>query len=93
MTLDVIGLAGMSSGAPGRSPHLQLTACGVSGFGFSFDSLSPTEKTNELTEAFQELFLPERKFTVLMILKNFFPVLDIIVSRHCASPPWLASAQ
>lgn len=58
----------------------------ISGFGYSFNSLNPTEKTNELTEAFQDLFLPERKFTVLMILKNFFPVLDIIVSRHCPSP-------
>nr|BED42956.1 cytochrome P450 monooxygenase [Trametes versicolor] len=57
---------------------MTLDVIGLAGFGYSFNSLNPTEKTNELTEAFQDLFLPERKFTVLMILKNFFPVLDII---------------
>ncbi|KAI0634026.1 cytochrome P450 [Trametes polyzona] len=57
---------------------MTLDVIGLAGFGFHFDALNPKGKPNELFEAFQELFLPDRKITTLMILKSFFPILNII---------------
>ncbi|KAI0634036.1 cytochrome P450 [Trametes polyzona] len=57
---------------------MTLDVIGLAGFGFRFDALTPTGEPNELYDAFQELFLPDRDFTVLMVLKSFFPILDFI---------------
>ncbi|KAH9847038.1 cytochrome P450 [Lenzites betulinus] len=54
-----------------------LDVIGLAGFGYRFNALNPTGEPNEFNEAFQQLFLP-RTFTVFVIMKNFFPILDII---------------
>ena len=50
------------------------------GFGYDFHSLNPTDKPNELAQAFQDVFNVSEKIPVLMILRNFFPILRLIVS-------------
>ncbi|KAI0822361.1 cytochrome P450 [Trametes gibbosa] len=61
---------------------MTLDVIGLAGFGFCFNALNPTGESNDFYDAFQELFLPGRTFTVLLILKNFFPILDIIPDQE-----------
>ncbi|KAI0828219.1 cytochrome P450 [Trametes gibbosa] len=56
---------------------MTLDVIGLAGFNYRFDSLNPSGKPNELNQAFQEIFDPSPNFTLWMLLKNFFPILDI----------------
>ncbi|KAI0668208.1 cytochrome P450 [Trametes maxima] len=73
-----------AGGAPSRVDVLKglskmtLDVIGLAGFNYQFNSLNQTGTQNELNDAFQEIFNPPASFTVLMFLKNLFPVLDII---------------
>lgn len=50
----------------------------IRGFNYRFDSLSG--KPNELIDAFTEIFNPTMRITAMMILRDVFPFLNIIVS-------------
>ncbi|KAI0672480.1 cytochrome P450 [Trametes maxima] len=60
---------------------MTLDVIGLAGFNYRFDSLSSTGTPNELSEAFQAIFSPPAKPSVLMILKHLFPIFDIISRR------------
>ncbi|KAI0643935.1 cytochrome P450 [Trametes meyenii] len=57
---------------------MTLDVIGLAGFNYRFDSLSSTGAPNELSEAFQAIFSPPAKLSMLMILKHLFPIFDII---------------
>ncbi|KAI0768260.1 cytochrome P450 [Trametes elegans] len=58
---------------------MTLDVIGIAGFNYRFDALKATNKINELQEAFQEMFKPPTGgFTLLMLLKNIFPILNVI---------------
>ena len=51
------------------------------GFNYDFDSFKSHGKPNELNEALKEVLEIPEKLPVLRILRNFFPVLRVIVGR------------
>ena len=79
-TLDIIGLAGKSTS---MIQHYSLRSLIelllLLGFNYRFDALNPHGEPNELVVAFNEIFDPSPRITAMMLLKNFFPVLDIFV--------------
>lgn len=52
----------------------------VLGFNYEFNALNPSGKPSELAEAFEKIFKVPEKIPIMMILRNFFPILNIIVS-------------
>lgn len=50
------------------------------GFNYEFNALNPSGKPSELAEAFEKIFKVPEKIPLMMILRNFFPILNIIVS-------------
>ena len=58
-----------------------LDIIGLAGFNYRFNSLNPQGKPNELSKAFKEIFDPDTKITYLMILRQVFPIFNMIVSR------------
>ncbi|KAI0643934.1 cytochrome P450 [Trametes meyenii] len=79
--------AQINQGTPARVDVLSglskmtLDVIGLAGFNYRFNSLNPSGTPNELNEAFQEMFNPSN-VTVMMILRSFFPILDIIPDRR-----------
>ncbi|KAI0358319.1 cytochrome P450 [Trametes cingulata] len=64
---------------------MTLDVIGLAGFNYRFNALNPggsNEVSDELYDAFQVIFRPDSKITVLMVLKNFFPILDFIPDEH-----------
>lgn len=55
------------------------------GFNYEFNALNPSGKPSELAEAFEKIFKVPEKIPIMMILRNFFPILNIIVSA-CSMP-------
>ncbi len=49
------------------------------GFNYEFNALNPSGKPSELAEAFEKIFKVPEKIPIMMILRNFFPILNIIV--------------
>ena len=52
---------------------------GFEGFNYAFNSLTPQGKHNELNQAFQVIFSVPSRFTIMMLLKNLFPILHLLV--------------
>ncbi|KAI8972453.1 cytochrome P450 [Trametes punicea] len=61
---------------------MTLDVIGLAGFNYEFDSLNPKGKPNELAKAFEEIFTFPEKIPVLMIMRNFFPVLNILKDKR-----------
>lgn len=53
----------------------------ITGFNYRFDALNPKGEENELVTAFKQMFDPQVQITVMMVLRNLFPVLNIFVCR------------
>ncbi|KAI0742833.1 cytochrome P450 [Daedaleopsis nitida] len=60
--------------------RMTLDVIGLAGFNYPFDNLSG--KPNELVAAFTEIFNPPARITTMMILRNFFPILNIIPDQR-----------
>ncbi|KAI0705562.1 cytochrome P450 [Earliella scabrosa] len=56
--------------------RMTLDIIGLAGFNYHFDNISG--KPNELLAAFREIFNPHGTMTTLMILRNLFPILQVI---------------
>ncbi|KAI0822363.1 cytochrome P450 [Trametes gibbosa] len=56
---------------------MTLDVIGLAGFNYRFDALNPNGKTNELNQAFQDIFNPSGNFTMWMLVKHFFPIFEI----------------
>ncbi|CDO69788.1 hypothetical protein BN946_scf184766.g33 [Trametes cinnabarina] len=81
MTLDVIGLAGESESLPESDRSLRAEET-LAGFNYEFNALNPRGEQNELAKAFEEVFSFPAKIPVLMILRNLFPVFEIIKDKR-----------
>ncbi|KAI0634029.1 cytochrome P450 [Trametes polyzona] len=55
---------------------MTLDVIGLAGFNYEFNSLNPSGKPNELSVAFEEIFKVPEKIPVMMILRNFFPIIN-----------------
>ncbi|KAI0329991.1 cytochrome P450 [Cubamyces sp. BRFM 1775] len=65
---------------------MTLDVIGLAGFNYAFNSLHPQEgKPNELNQAFQAIFSVPTKFTLMMIVRNLFPALDIFPDERTRS--------
>ncbi|KAI0357855.1 cytochrome P450 [Trametes cingulata] len=60
---------------------MTLDVIGLAGFNYDFDSLNPNGKPNELAQAFEEIFRNPDKIPILLVLKNFIPILDTPLLR------------
>ncbi|KAI0329989.1 cytochrome P450 [Cubamyces sp. BRFM 1775] len=64
---------------------MTLDVIGLAGFNYAFNSLTPQGKHNELNQAFQVIFSVPSRFTIMMLLKNLFPMLDIFPDERARS--------
>ncbi|KAH9885221.1 cytochrome P450 [Cubamyces lactineus] len=64
---------------------MTLDVIGLAGFNYAFNSLTPQGKHNELNQAFQVIFSVPSRFTIMMLLKNLFPILDIFPDERAKS--------
>ncbi|TFK89337.1 cytochrome P450 [Polyporus arcularius HHB13444] len=62
---------------------MTLDVIGLAGFNYCFDSLSG--KSSELGEAFNGIFDPSPNFTIMMFLRNFFPIFNAIPDARTRS--------
>ncbi|KAL1939460.1 hypothetical protein VTO73DRAFT_10016 [Trametes versicolor] len=73
-----------ASGEPARInvirglSKMTLDVIGLAGFNYEFNALNPSGKPSELAEAFEKIFKVPEKIPIMMILRNFFPILNII---------------
>lgn len=58
----------------------------MSGFNYQLGSLSTAGETNELNQAFRTIFAKPPKFSLLRVIMELFPILDIFVSRPYCDP-------
>jgi len=76
-TLDIIGLTGHSI----HNFCAYLLTLVVTGFGYTFNSLSPASTAKEpLADAFRTIFSVEEKFEVINVLRIWVPFLRRFVS-------------
>ncbi|OSD05293.1 cytochrome P450 [Trametes coccinea BRFM310] len=61
---------------------MTLDVIGLAGFNYDFISLSPNGRPNELAKAFEDVFTFPVKIPILMILRNLFPVFEIIKDKR-----------
>lgn len=61
---------------------------GLAGFNYEFNSFDQTGEPSQLAEAFNQIFKPEPKVTLLMILRQLFPVLYLMVSTSTPGDHW-----
>ncbi|KAI9062669.1 cytochrome P450 [Trametes sanguinea] len=61
---------------------MTLDVIGLAGFNYEFNSLNPNGKPNELAKAFEDVFTFPVKIPILMILRNLFPVFEIIKDKR-----------
>ncbi|KAH9847043.1 cytochrome P450 [Lenzites betulinus] len=60
---------------------MTLDVIGLAGFNYEFNSLNPSGELNELAAAFEQIFqVPQ--ITTMMILRNLFPILNVIKDRR-----------
>ncbi|KAH9886197.1 cytochrome P450 [Cubamyces lactineus] len=65
---------------------MTLDVIGLAGFNYAFNSLHPQEgKPNELNQAFKAIFSVPTKFTIMMLVRNIFPALDIFPDERTRS--------
>ncbi|KAI1792352.1 cytochrome P450 [Ganoderma leucocontextum] len=61
---------------------MTLDVIGLAGFNYRFDALNPKGEENELVTAFNQMFDPQIRITFMMILRNFFPILNIFPNEQ-----------
>ncbi|KAI0330002.1 cytochrome P450 [Cubamyces sp. BRFM 1775] len=61
---------------------MTLDVIGLAGFNYEFHALNPTGEPNELAKAFEDIFVTPDKIPVLRIMRNFFPILDLIKTEE-----------
>ncbi|PIL29244.1 cytochrome P450 [Ganoderma sinense ZZ0214-1] len=61
---------------------MTLDVIGLAGFNYDFDSLNPEGKPNKLGQAFQDIFDVPDRFPLLLLLRNFFPILRFIHNKQ-----------
>ncbi|KZV67414.1 cytochrome P450 [Peniophora sp. CONT] len=59
-----------------------LEVIGVAGFNYQLGSLSAAGETNELNQAFRTIFAKPPKFSLLRVIMELFPILDIFPSER-----------
>ncbi|KAI0753248.1 cytochrome P450 [Daedaleopsis nitida] len=57
---------------------MALDVIGLAGLNYEFNSLNPQGKPDELASAFQEIFSVPDKVPIFMMLKYFFPILNVL---------------
>ncbi|PIL29242.1 cytochrome P450 [Ganoderma sinense ZZ0214-1] len=58
---------------------MTLDVIGLAGFNYRFNSLNQEGESNELGQAFQDIFDVPEKIPFLLILRNFFPILRGVI--------------
>jgi hypothetical protein len=93
MTLDVIGLAGMST-----SFECPASTNAHSGFNYRFDALTNDPKENELHKAFSIIFRSGMSLSLIPILRGMVPAFrflvclnEVLASPNSSFSPHLAS--
>ena len=85
MTLDVIGLAGVSISSD-CSAHLLYRSNAFSGFNYQFEALTNDPKENELNQAFSTIFHSGAGMTWILMLKAMVPALRFLVCQNQMLP-------
>jgi len=61
---------------------MTLDVIGQAGFNYQFNALNPSEKPNELNDAFATMFRAGEGLTFMLVLRNWFPIFRIIPSER-----------
>ena len=87
MTLDVIGLAGVSmlSDCSAR-PLYRPIFFFFSGFNYQFEGLTNDPKENELNRALSTIFAPRTRMPLIPMLRGMVPLLRFLVCQNQMLP-------
>jgi len=61
---------------------MTLDVIGQAGFNYRFNALNPSEKPNELNDAFATMFRAGEQLSLLPIIQNFVPILQVIPTKR-----------
>jgi len=85
MTLDVIGLAGMSMLSDCPAPLYRLYFF-FSGFNYQFQALTDDSNENELNRAFSTIFRSGTSLTLISVIRGMVPLLRFLVGQNQMLP-------